>query len=59
LYIFDVNNESYCRLNVSQSVTPNADSNYVPMKGRKNGSLMIRSRIWLKNIFPISRDQES
>ena len=29
------------------------------MEGRKNGSLMIRSRIWHGNIFPLSRDQET
>jgi len=27
------------------------------MEGRKNGNLMIRTRIWLGNIFPISWDQ--
>ena len=35
------------------------DSNYLPEEGRKNGSLTIRSRNWLGNIFPISRDQSS
>ena len=27
------------------------------MEGRKSGRLTIRSQIWLRNIFPISRDQ--
>ena len=35
------------------------DSTYVPMEGRENGSLMICSRIWQGNIFPISLDQSS
>ena len=39
--------------------TRNTESNYVPMDGRKNVNLTIRSRIWLGNIFPISRDQSS
>ena len=56
---FDGNRESYCRLNMSHRVTRNTDSNYVPMVGRKNGSLTIRSPIWLGNNFPISRDQSS
>ena len=29
------------------------------MEGRKNGGLMIRSQVWLGNIFPISHDQSS
>ena len=29
------------------------------MEGRKNGSLTIRTRVWLENIFPILRDQKS
>ena len=29
------------------------------MEGRENGSLMICSRIWQGNIFPISLDQSS
>ena len=44
---------------MTQWVTWNTDSNYVPTKGCKNGILMIRSWIWLGNIFPISRDQSS
>ena len=44
---------------MSHRVTRNTDSNYVPMEGRKNGSLMFFSRIWHGNIFPISRDQSS
>ena len=44
---------------MSCRVTRNTESNYVPMEGRKNGSLAIRIRIWLGNIFPISRDQSS
>ena len=56
LYFFDGNQGSYSPLNTSYRVTWNTDSNHVPMEGRKNGSLMIRSRIWLGNIFPISRD---
>ena len=31
----------------------------MPMEGRKNGSLTIRSRIWLRNIFPTSQDLSS
>ena len=57
LYFFDGNQESYSRLNMSYRVTRNMDSNYVPLEGHKKGSLMIRSRIWPGNIFPISRDQ--
>ena len=57
LYFFDGNQESYCHLNMSQWVTWNRDSYYVPMLGRKNGSLKIRTRISPRNIFPISRDQ--
>ena len=57
LYIFDENQESYCRLNQSHRVTRNMDSNYVPVEGSSNGSLTICTRIWLGNIFPISRDQ--
>ena len=57
LYFFVGNQKSYSRLNMSYRVTRNTDSNYVPMEGHKKGSLTIRSRIWLGNIFPISRDQ--
>jgi len=56
LYFFDGNQESYCHLNQSHQVTQNTDSNYALMEGRKNGSLTIRTRIWLGNIFPISWD---
>ena len=59
LYFFDRNQESYSRLNMSYRVTRITDSNYVPMEDNKKGSLRIRSRIWLGNIFPISRDQWS
>jgi len=59
LYFFDGNGESYSRLNMAYLVTRNTDSNYLPMEGHKKGSLTIRSRIWLGNIFPISRDQWS
>ena len=31
----------------------------MPMEGRKNGSLTIRSQIWQGNIFPILQDQSS
>ena len=51
------NQESYCRLNQSHQVTQNKDSNYVLMERRKNGSLTIRTRIWLGNIFHISQDR--
>ena len=57
LYFFDGNQESYCRLNLPHWVTRTADSNYVPIDRRKNGSLTFCSRIWLGNIFIISRDQ--
>ena len=57
LYFFDGNQESYFHLNMSHRVSWNTDSNYVPMEGHKNGSLTIRTRNWLGNIFPISRDQ--
>ena len=59
LYFFDGNQGSYSPLNMSHRVTRNTDSNYVPMEGRKNGSLAIRLRFWLGCIFPISRDQSS
>ena len=51
IFFFYVNQESYCPLNMSYRVTWNIDSNYVQMWGRKNGRLMIRSQIWLGNIF--------
>ena len=54
---FNENQEGYCPLNMSHQVTRNLDSYYVPMEGHKNGSLTIRSRIWLGIFFPISRDQ--
>ena len=41
---------------MSYRVTRNTEYNYVPMEGGKNGSLAIRLRIWLGNIFPISCD---
>ena len=59
LYFFDRNHESYSLLNMAYHVTRNTDSNYVPTEGHKKGSLTIHSRIWLGNIFPISRDQWS
>ena len=59
-WIFLVKNqESYCRLNMAHRVTWNSDSNYVPIVGRKNGSLMFCWRNWICNIFPISQDQSS
>jgi len=42
---------------MSSRVTRNTDSNYVPKEERESGSLMIRSRIWVGNIFPVSRDK--
>ena len=42
---------------MSHRDTRNKDSSYVPMEGRKNCSLTISTRFWLRNIFPISRDQ--
>ena len=42
---------------MSHRDTRKKDSSYVPMEGRKNCSLMISTRFWLGNIFPISRDQ--
>ena len=59
LYFFDRSQESYWPLNMSHWVIRNMDSNYVPLAGRENGSVMICSRIWLGNIFPISPDQSS
>ena len=59
LHYFDGNQECYCPLNISYRVTRKTDSNCVPMRGSKNGSLTIRSWIWLVNICPISRDQSS
>ena len=53
------NQECYCPLNMSYSVTRKTDSDYVPMEEHENGSLTIRSRIRLGNNFPISRDQSS
>ena len=55
--LFDGNQNSYFHLNMSHRVSRKTESNYVPMNSRKNGSLTILSRIWLGNIFPISRDQ--
>ena len=46
-------------MNMSYRVTRNTESNYVQIEGRKNGSLAIRLRIWLGNIFPVSRDHSS
>ena len=57
LHIFDGNRECYCPLNMSHRETQKKDSSYVPMEGRKKSSLMISTRFWLGNIFPISRDQ--
>ena len=59
LYFFVGNQESYCRLNSPHRVTRTVDSNYVPVEGRKNGSLTFWSRNWLGNIFFISRDRSS
>ena len=59
LYIFDWNRESSYPFNMSHRITQNMNSNYVPMEGRKNRSLMISTRFWHRNIFPISRDQSS
>ena len=59
LYFFDGNQGSYSPLNMSNRVTRNTDSNYVPMEERKSGSLTICSRIWLGNIFPIECYQSS
>jgi len=42
---------------MSSRVTRNTDSNYVPQEERESGCLMIRSRIWVGNIFPISLDK--
>ena len=50
LHYFDGNQECYCPLNMSYRVTWKTYSNYVPMHGSKNGSLTIRSWIWLGNI---------
>ena len=44
---------------MSHRVTQNTDSTYVPMEGRKNGSLMILPRICQGNIFPILWDESS
>ena len=44
---------------MAHRVTCNMDSNYGPKEGRRNGSLMIRSQIWLVNIFPITHYQSS
>ena len=46
-------------LNHPHRVFINSESNYVPMDGRKNGSLTIRTQIWQGNIFPVSQDQSS
>ena len=56
---FNENQEIYYRLYLAQRVTRNMDSNYELIEGRKNGSLMFCSRIWLGNIFSISRDHSS
>ena len=44
---------------MANQVTRNLNSNYVPIEGRKNGNLTFCSRIWLRNILPISQDQSS
>ena len=55
-YFFNGNRESYCLFFLAQRVTRNMDSDYEPIGGRKNGSVKFCSRIWLRNIFSISRD---
>ena len=59
LHYLDGNQECYCPLNMSYWVSRKTDSNYAPMEEHKNGSLTIRSRIRLGNVFPISGDQSS
>ena len=59
LYFFDGNRESYCCLYSAWHVTWNMDSNYDPIDGRKNGSLMFFSQMWLRNFFSISREHSS
>jgi len=56
LYFFGGNQESYYRLYFAWHVTRNTDSKYDPIDGRKNGSVMFFYRIWLQNIFCISRE---
>ena len=58
-HYFGGNQECYCPLNISYRVTEKTGSNYLPIQGRKNGSLMIRSYTWLGNICPILHDQSS
>ena len=55
-YFFEGSRENYCRYYFAQQVTKNMDYNYDPIDGRKYGSLMFCSRIWLRNIFSILRD---
>ena len=43
--------------NVAHRVIRNSDSNYVPIEGCKNGSLMFHSWIWFCNVIPIPQDQ--
>ena len=57
--IFDKNQGGCCRLNIVHWVTRNSESNYMPIKGCKNGSLTFCSRNWQWNFFPISWDQSS
>jgi len=59
LYFFNANRESYFRLYSSRQVTRNMDSNYDTIHGHKNGNLMFRSQIWLRNIFSISHEHSS
>ena len=47
LNCYDKNQESHCCLNMALRVTRISDFNYVLIDGRKNGSLMFCSQIWL------------
>ena len=55
LYFFKGNRESYCHLYLAHQVTWNMDSNYVPIKGRKNGCLTFCSKFGLE-IFSLYRE---
>ena len=48
---FDVNRESYFRLNDAQRVTRNTDSNYVPTDGQKNQVLRLAREFHLEKFF--------
>ena len=51
LYFFEGKRESYCHFYFAHRVTRNMDSNYVPIKGRKNGCLTFCSKFGYEIFF--------